>query len=96
MVQDAAWQPWKLNTGISAALGNIAYEPYISSSLFSCQNVAVSCSTVDQEIGAAIQESGIPRSVIFVTMKFWPHFALPDTIELCLDKCLKHKALAYV
>lgn len=56
----------------------------------------LSCSKVDQEVGAAIRESGIPRSEIFVTTKFWPHFAHPDTIELCLDKCLKEMGLEYV
>ena len=51
---------------------------------------------MDEAVGAAIRESGIPRSEIFVTTKFWPHFAHPDTIELCLDKCLENMGLDYV
>jgi len=51
---------------------------------------------VDHEIGAAIKESGIPRSEIFVTTKFWPHFAAPENVELCLDLCLKQMNLDYV
>ena len=51
---------------------------------------------VDEEIGAAIKESGIPRSEIFVTTKFWPHFGDPENVELCLDICLKQMGLDYV
>lgn len=51
---------------------------------------------VDQEIGQAIKESGIPRSEIFVTSKFWPHFAAPENVELCLDIVLKQMGLEYV
>lgn len=51
---------------------------------------------VDQEIGEAIKESGIPRSEIFVTSKFWPHFAAPENVELCLDIVLKQMGLEYV
>ena len=31
-----------------------------------------------------------------MTSKFWPHFAHPDTIELCLDRCLENMGLDYV
>ena len=51
---------------------------------------------MNEEIGAAIKESGIPRSEIFVTTKFWPHFAAPENVELCLDLCLKQMGLDYV
>jgi len=51
---------------------------------------------VDEEIGSAIKESGIPRSEIFVTSKFWPHFAAPENVELCLDLVLKQMGLDYV
>ncbi|KIW64631.1 hypothetical protein PV04_09554 [Phialophora macrospora] len=51
---------------------------------------------VDEEVGAAIRESGIPRSEIFVTTKFWPHFAAPENVELCLDQSLKLTGLDYV
>jgi len=50
---------------------------------------------VDAEIGEAIRESGIPREEIFVTSKFWPHFA-PDNVELCLDIILKQMGLDYI
>jgi len=52
--------------------------------------------SVDEEVGAAIRESGIPRSEIFVTTKFWPHFAAPENVELALDQCLKGLGLDYV
>ncbi|KAL2059954.1 hypothetical protein VTL71DRAFT_10109 [Oculimacula yallundae] len=51
---------------------------------------------VDAEVGAAIKESGIPRSEIFVTTKFWPHFSAPENVEVCLDLCLKQMGLDYV
>lgn len=51
---------------------------------------------VDAEIGAAIRESGVPRSEIFITSKFWPHFAAPENVELCLDIVLKQMGLEYV
>ncbi|KIW86374.1 hypothetical protein Z517_01770 [Fonsecaea pedrosoi CBS 271.37] len=51
---------------------------------------------VDEEVGAAIRESGVPRSEIFITTKFWPHFSAPENVELCLDQCLKRMGLDYV
>ncbi|KAK5138268.1 hypothetical protein LTR08_003329 [Meristemomyces frigidus] len=51
---------------------------------------------VDEAVGAAIKESGIPREEIFVTSKFWCHFAHPDNVELCLDKILKNMGLDYI
>lgn len=51
---------------------------------------------VDQAVGEAIRESGIPREEIFVTSKFWPHFAEPKNVELCLDKVLQGMGLEYV
>nr|OQO28691.1 hypothetical protein B0A51_05732 [Rachicladosporium sp. CCFEE 5018] len=51
---------------------------------------------VDAQIGAGIRESGVPRSEIFITTKFWPHFSHPDNVELCLDKCLEGMGLEYV
>lgn len=51
---------------------------------------------VDTEIGEAIRESGIPRSEIFITTKFWPNFAAPENVELCLNICLKQLGLDYV
>lgn len=51
---------------------------------------------MDSEVGAAIKESGIPRSEIFITTKFWPHFAAPENVELCLDICLRQMGLDYV
>ena len=51
---------------------------------------------VDEQIGEAIRESGIPRSEIFITTKFWPHFAAPEYVELCLDQCLRNMGLDYI
>lgn len=51
---------------------------------------------VDEEVGTAIRESGIPRSEIFVTSKFWPHFGAPENVELCLDQILRNMGLDYV
>ncbi len=51
---------------------------------------------VNQDIGEAIKESGIPRAEIFITTKFWPHFAAPKNVELCLDICLREMGLDYV
>ncbi|KAK5127513.1 hypothetical protein LTR85_006852 [Meristemomyces frigidus] len=51
---------------------------------------------VDEAVGQAIKESGIPREEIFVTSKFWCHFGHPDNVELCLDKILKNMGLDYI
>ena len=51
---------------------------------------------VDESIGEAIKESGIPREEIFVTSKFWPHFGHPDNVELCLDKILEAMGIEYL
>lgn len=51
---------------------------------------------VDGEVGEAIKESGIPRSEIFVTTKFWPHWAAPENVELCLDQFLENAGLDFV
>jgi diketogulonate reductase-like aldo/keto reductase len=31
-----------------------------------------------------------------VTSKFWPHFAHPDNVEICLDHILKQMGLDYI
>ncbi|KAI9761368.1 MAG: hypothetical protein M1835_008186 [Candelina submexicana] len=51
---------------------------------------------VDEEIGAAIRESGILRSELFITSKFWPQFAAPENVEKCLDLVLKNMGVKYV
>ena len=51
---------------------------------------------VDEAVGAAIKESGIPRKDIFITSKFWPNFGHPDNVELCSNKVLKNMDLDYV
>ncbi|KAI9845014.1 MAG: hypothetical protein M1837_005158 [Sclerophora amabilis] len=51
---------------------------------------------VDEEVGAAIRESGVPRSEIFITTKFWPNFAHPDNVSKCLDLSLQNTGLDYV
>jgi diketogulonate reductase-like aldo/keto reductase len=47
-------------------------------------------------VGEAVRESGIPRSDLFITTKFWPNFAAPDHVELALDQCLAGMGLEYV
>ena len=51
---------------------------------------------VDREIGAAIKESGIPRSELFITSKVWNNFFHPDTLEICLDKILTDMQIDYL
>lgn len=51
---------------------------------------------VDEPVGQAIKESGIPREEIFYTSKAWPHFLHPEDVELCLDKVLEKTGLDYV
>lgn len=51
---------------------------------------------VNREIGEAIKESGIPRAEIFITTKFWPHFAAPENVEICMDICLREMDLEYI
>ncbi|KAF2771272.1 Aldo/keto reductase [Teratosphaeria nubilosa] len=51
---------------------------------------------VDEAVGEAIRESGVPRSEIFITSKSWPHFGHPDNVELCLDKILQNMGLDYI
>ncbi|KXT18220.1 hypothetical protein AC579_2887 [Pseudocercospora musae] len=51
---------------------------------------------VDEAVGAAIKESGVPREQIFYTSKAWPHFFSPENVELCLDKVLQNTGLEYV
>ena len=50
---------------------------------------------VDEAVGAAIRDSKVPRSEIFITSKFWPHFGAPENVEKCVDKCLKNMGLDY-
>lgn len=38
----------------------------------------------------------MPRSELFITTKFWPHFAAPEYVELGLDQCLRNMGLDYV
>lgn len=51
---------------------------------------------VDQEVGAAIRQSGVPRSELFITSKFWPHFGAPENVEKCLDLCLRNMGVEYL
>ena len=51
---------------------------------------------VDEAVGAAIRDSQIPRSEIFITSKFWPHFGAPQNVEKCLDLCLANMGLDYL
>lgn len=51
---------------------------------------------VDQEIGTAIRQHGIPRSELFITSKIWPNFYAPETMEWCCDKILAGMQLEYL
>ena len=51
---------------------------------------------VDNEIGSAIRESGIPRSDIFITSKIWMNFMAPENVELGVDKILKGMGVEYL
>lgn len=51
---------------------------------------------VDREVGAAIRESGVPRSELFITSKFWPQFGAPENVEKCLDLCLQNMGIDYL
>lgn len=51
---------------------------------------------VDEEVGAAIRDSGVPRSELFITSKFWPHFGAPENVEKCLDLCLQNMGIEYL
>lgn len=51
---------------------------------------------MDEQVGAAIRDSGIPRSELFITTKFWPQFGAPENVEKCLELCLQNMGLEYV
>ncbi len=51
---------------------------------------------VDQEIGEAIRDSGVPRSELFVTSKFWNNFSSPEAVGIALDKILENMQLDYL
>ncbi|MCJ1378826.1 hypothetical protein MMC17_001925 [Xylographa soralifera] len=51
---------------------------------------------VDEAVGAAIRDSQIPRSEIFITSKFWPQFGAPENVEKCLNLCLANMGLDYL
>lgn len=51
---------------------------------------------VDNEVGAAIGDSKVPRSELFITSKFWPHFGAPENVEKCLDLCLQNMGIDYL
>lgn len=91
-VKTLHWRLWKLDTDTWIAPGCTAYD---NAHIRIFQHATNICQ-VDKEVGTAIRESGIPRSEIFVTSKFWPHFAAPENVELCLDQVLENMGLDYV
>ena len=50
----------------------------------------------DDQVGAAIRDSGVPRGELFITTKFWPHWGSPENVGKCLDACLKSMGLEYI
>ena len=57
---------------------------------------SLTISQVDREIGEAIRDSGIPRSELFVTSKFWNNFNFPEAVEIALNKILTEMQLDYL
>ncbi|KAA6411067.1 MAG: hypothetical protein FRX48_05378 [Lasallia pustulata] len=51
---------------------------------------------VDEQVGAAIRDSGIPRRELFITSKFWPQFGAPENVEKCLQLCLRNMHIDYI
>lgn len=51
---------------------------------------------MDKEVGIAIRDSKVPRSELFITSKFWPHFGAPENVEVCLDLCLRNIGIDYL
>ena len=47
-------------------------------------------------VGAAIRDSKVPRSELFITSKLWPQFGAPENVEKCLDLCLQNMGIDYV
>lgn len=62
----------------------------------SLQLVLTSTSGVDEEIGAGIRKSGVPRDELFISSKIWPNFYHPDAVELACDKILTGMGLDYI
>ncbi|RVX74130.1 hypothetical protein B0A52_01962 [Exophiala mesophila] len=101
--------PLKVAQGRTIKIPSVGYGTWASGSKSWCKDATLAalkagyrhldCAWmygVDEQIGEAIRESGIPRSEIFITTKFWPHFAAPEYVELCLDQCLRNMGLDYI
>ncbi|KAJ4245710.1 hypothetical protein NW762_013834 [Fusarium torreyae] len=51
---------------------------------------------VEAQIAEGIRQSGVPRSEIFITSKFWPHFAAPENVEKALEITLEALQTDYI
>ncbi|KAF4965513.1 hypothetical protein FSARC_6693 [Fusarium sarcochroum] len=51
---------------------------------------------VEAQIAQGIRQSGVPRSEIFITSKFWPQFAAPENVEKALDITLEALETDYI
>ena len=82
-------------TVIWTAHGNTGYA-HLSIQIILLSTNALLNSQVDAEVGQAIRESGIPRSEIFITSKFWPNFAAPAHVATSLELVLRNTGLDYI
>ena len=85
---DCAW-----NYGVTPPLPPRALTP---GGLPETRSTNTATSQVDEAVGAAIRDSGIPRSELFITSKFWPQFGAPENVEKCLEMVLANMSLEYV
>ncbi|KAM0543973.1 hypothetical protein ACHAPJ_012068 [Fusarium lateritium] len=51
---------------------------------------------VEAQIAEGIRQSGVPRSEIFITSKFWPQFAAPENVEKALEITLEALETDYI
>lgn len=50
----------------------------------------------EPEVGAALEESGIPRDQLFITSKLWNSFHRPEHVKLGIQETLKNLKTPYL